>query len=156
MPITYNDADLLLRIYELRREPKLRAARDFMNKKCSFRDYDEYKKKYPMGSPAGQAWGMVIGYWDMVCALVDRGALDKDLFNICTSEHVFLYLKYRQVIEGGRREANFPEMFASLERVATSHPHFAHLEKWVAMEAAKSKPAGKASAPAKKKLAARG
>jgi len=147
MPTTYDDADLLLRVYELRRESKLRESRDFMSRKCSARDYEEYNKKYPMGSSASEHWGKVFGYWDMVCALVDRGVLDRDLFNTCNTEHVFLYLKFRPVIEGFRRAWNYPEMLGSLERVATSHPGYAEMAKWVAASAEQAgrKPAGKAS-----------
>jgi hypothetical protein len=87
---------------------------------------------------------------------VDRGLIDKDLFDTCTTEHVFLFLKFRPVIEGFRKEWNFPQMLASLERVATSHPGFAEMQKWVPQmaEQAKRKPAGKVAGKAKAKRAA--
>lgn len=147
MPATHNDADLLLRVYELRREKQLRESRDFMNQNWAT-DYEEHKKKYPMGSKAGQHWGRAFGYWDMVCALVDRGLIDKDLFNTCTMEHVVLFLRHRPVIEGMRREWNYPAL-ASLERVALGHPAFADMEKWINSERAQRKPAGKASSKVK-------
>lgn len=156
MPATHNDADLLLRIYEMRREPELRKSRDFMSFKCEARTFEEFTKKYPMGSPGSLHWGKVFGYWDLACALVDRGLIDKDLFNTCNGEHVALFLKFRPVIEGFRKAWNFPQMLASLERVATSHPMFADMEKWTAQaaEQAQRKPAGKGPGKAKAKRAA--
>jgi hypothetical protein len=155
MPATHDHADLLLRTYEIRREPQLRQSRDFMNK-VEARSFEEYNKKYPMGSPGSQHWGKVFGYWDMVCALVDRGLIDKDLFDTCTVEHVFLFLKFRPIIEGYRKQWNFPQMLASLERVATGHPGFAEMEKWAVQSSqqAERKPAGKAEGRAKAKRAA--
>jgi len=156
MPATHDQADLLLRTFEMRREPQLRKSRDFMGRKCEARDFEEYNKKYPMGSPGSQHFGKVFGYWDMVCALVDRGLIDKDLFDTCTFEHVSLFLKFRPVIEGFRKAVNYPQMLASMERVATGHPWFAEMEKWTAQaaEQAERKPAGKAVGKAKAKRAA--
>ena len=148
MPANYNDADLLLRIYDLRRERRLRESRDFMMRKCSFKDYADFKKKYPENSAAGRHWGKVFGYWDMVCALVERGAIDEELFNTCNSEHVFLWLKYKPVILGFRQEWQYPAMLSSLEKVASRHPAAAQMEQWVAMrpEPARAKPKRKAAA----------
>lgn len=156
MPATHDHADLLLRTFEMRREAKLRESRDFMIRRCDARSFEEYNKKYPMGSPGSQHFGKVFGYWDMVCALVDRGLIDKDLFDTCNFEHVALFLKFRSVIEGFRKAMNYPQMLASMERVATSHPGFAEMEKSFAKmaEQAQRKPAGKAAGKAKAKRAA--
>ena len=135
MPVTYYDADLLLRVYDLRRETRIRQARDFVLHKCSFKDYEDFKKKYPEDSPGRAHIGMVFTYWDMVCALVARGLLDEDLFNTCNTEHVFLWFKYKPVITGGRAEYQFPAHLASLEKVAMRHPAAAKMEQWVAQMA---------------------
>lgn len=132
MPVTYYDADLLLRVYDLRRETRIREARDFVLGKCSFKDYEDFKKKYREDSPAARHVGMVFTYWDMVCALVARGLLDEELFNTCNAEHAFLWFKYKPVILGRRAEYGFPEMLASLEKVATRHPAAAKMEQWLA------------------------
>jgi hypothetical protein len=137
---THHDAELLLRVFDLRREKRLRDSRDFMLQKCWAQDYASFKKKYPDNSPARRHWGMVFGYWEMVCALVHRGLLNEELFNSCTTEHVYLFVKFRKVIEGFRQEFGYPGLLAEIEAVATRHPVFAGIERRVgAMAGAKPK-----------------
>ena len=140
----HHDADLLLRTYELRREPELRKARDFMQK-LQAKDAAEFQKKYPMGSPGANAWGKVFGYWEMVCALIARGLINEELFNESgTSEHIFLYFKFKHLIEGFRQMYQYPDMLKNLETVAKRHPYAAGIEQWATSEAAQQKPKAKA------------
>lgn len=129
----YHDADLLLRTFDLRREPRLRGARDAMMGKYSPKDFppDGFMKP----SAATRAWGMVWGYWEMVCALIEKGLLNEDLFNSCTAEHVFLYFRYRPVIEAARQQFQMPDMLRNVEKVARRHPHAAQFEAWMAQQA---------------------
>ncbi len=132
---TYHDADLLLRVFDLRREARIRQARDFVLGKVAYKDYQDFKKKFPQDSPGRRQMGMVFTYWDMVCALVERGLLNEDLFNSCNTEHVFLWLKYRTAIHGMREEYEYSNLLQSLEKVAMGHPLAARMEKWMPMAA---------------------
>lgn len=156
MPATYQDADLLLRIYDLRRERRLRKSRDFMLHKCTFKNFKDYKKKYPEGSAAGRHWGMVFGYWDTVCTLVAQGAIDEAAFNACNTEHVFLWVKYKPVILGFRQEWEVPEMLAGIEKLASRHPLLATIEQWIAPKQPPAKPKAKKKPKGKAKTAAAG
>ncbi len=149
---SYNDADLLLRVYDMRRETRLRQARDFVLGKASFTDFADFKKKYPMESKGSRMLGMVFTYWDMTCALVERGLLDEALFNTCNTEHVFLWMKYRAAIHGMREEYRYPAMMSSLEKVAARHPFAAQMEAWVTSQ----QPAAAAGKRAKAKRKAAG
>lgn len=147
---TYQDADLLLRVYDLRREARLRKARDLvLGKTVSFKNYPEFKKKFPEGSTAGRQIGMVFGYWDMVCALVARGVLNEELFNSANVEHLFVWFKYRDAIRGMREEYGFPEMMESLERIATRHPAASRMEQWMAPPKQPTKARDKGTAAAR-------
>ncbi len=149
---SYHDADLLLRTFDLRRESRLRAARDAMMGKYSPKDFppDAFMKP----SAATRAWGMVWGYWEMVCALIEKGLLNEDLFNSCTAEHVFLYFRYRGVIEAMRQQWQMPEMAQYVEKVARRHPHAAQFEAWT-QEAPQPSGAKKARKPKGKAKTAR-
>lgn len=150
MPVTYYDADLLLRVFDLRRETRIREARDYVRIKCHFKDYEDFKKKYPESNGEAQRHlGMVFTYWDMVCTLVARGLLDEELFNTCNAEHVFLWFKYKPVILGRRADYGFPELLTNLEKVATRHPMAAKMEQWLAS----MPPPKEAPAKAKRKAA---
>lgn len=127
----YQDADLLLRVYDMRRESRIRRARDFVLGKVAYADYAEFKKKYPPDSNGRRQMGMVFTYWDMVCALIDRGLLNEELFNSCNTEHVYLWLKFRTAIAGMREDYQFPDLLRSLEKVAMRHPIFARMDEWM-------------------------
>jgi len=149
---TYQDADLLLRVFEMRREPKLRESRDFMGK-LSFRDLDDFKRKHMNNRVVQLHWGKVFGYWEMVCTLVDRGLLNEDLFNATNNEHVWLWAKYRDPIRAFRERYGEPEMLASVERVALRHPWYQGMERWMMSEQQRARKPAKAKAPKARRAA---
>ena len=154
---TYQDGDLLLRVYEIRRETRLREARDFVLGKAAFRDYEDFKKKYPNESKGRRHMGMVFTYWDMTCALVDRGLLNEELFNACNTEHLFVWFKFRTAIMGMRQDYEYPALLSSLEKVSMRHPFAAKMEQWLAGQdrsrAARTSPPRRAKRRAKRKTA---
>ena len=121
-PATQEDARLLLELYSLRREKVLRRARDFVGHELKFKNFKDYTKRYPEGSKQGTYVGMVLGYWDMACALVERGLLNEELFQAVTFEHVGVWFKLKALVEGWRNQYNAPTVLAALEAVATRNP----------------------------------
>ncbi len=119
---THEDAKLLLQLYDLRREKRLRQARDFIGRELKFKDYKDFQKRYPDGSKGGLFIGMVLGYWDMACALVVRGLIAEELFNATNYEHMAVWQKLKPVIEAWRKQYNYPDFAKSLETVASRHP----------------------------------
>ena len=115
----HEDADLILKLYDLRREAVMRDARNwlFTFNPTSIQDV--------MQTMVGEHSGhlrMVMSYWDMACALVTNGAIDEQLFNQTNGEHIFVYMKIEPVLEDIRKMFDNPEFLKSLETVVKRIP----------------------------------
>ena len=115
----HEDADLILKLYDLRRETVMREARNwlFTFNPTSIQDVMETM----MGEHSGH-YRMVISYWDMACAMVTNGAIDEELFNQTNGEHVFVYMKVEPVLADIRAMFNNPEFLKNLETVVKRIP----------------------------------
>lgn len=115
----HEDADLILKLYELRREPVMREARNWMF------TFNPASVQDVMETMVGEHSGhlrMVISYWDMACAMVTNGAIDEELFNQTNGEHIFVYMKIQPVIEGLRAMFDNQEFLKNLETVVKRIP----------------------------------
>ena len=145
----HEDADLILKLYDLRREAVMREARNwlFTFNATSVQDVMETM----MGEHSGH-FRMVISYWDMACAMVTNGAIDEDLFNQTNGEHVFVYMKIEPVLNDIRAMFNNPEFLKNLETVVKRIPDIEkklpemreRMAKFAEMRAAKAVAAGQA------------
>src|SRR5262249_48075884 len=77
---THEQGDLQLRIFELRREARLRQARDWFTQNFFPKSLDEAMQIAPMGTETGTSFMMVVSYWDQACAYLNHGLLHEDLF----------------------------------------------------------------------------
>jgi hypothetical protein len=92
---TPTDADLVLKLYDLRRESRMREAREWVMTHFNPKSLDEIiAMQRDLGSEHNQFWRQVIGYWEMAASFVLRDALDGDLFLDSTSENLFLLAKF--------------------------------------------------------------
>jgi len=132
---TQEDAKLLLQLYDLRRETRLRRARDFVGKQCKFKDYEDFKKRYPERSQGAAHVAMALGYWDLACILAAKGLVNAELFNESNFEHVSMWFRLKPVIEGWRKEWNFPTMMVSMETMAERHPSAAMFKQYMQAQA---------------------
>ncbi len=115
----HEDADLILKLYDLRREPVMREARNWMF------TFNPTSVQDVMEAMTGEHSGhlrMVISYWDMACAMVTNGAIDEELFNQTNGEHIFVYMKIQPVIEGLRAMFDNQEFLKNLETVVKRIP----------------------------------
>jgi hypothetical protein len=115
----HEDADLILKLYDLRREPVMREARNWMF------TFNPTSVQDVMEAMIGEHSGhlrMVISYWDMACAMVTNGAIDEELFNQTNGEHIFVYMKIQPVIEGLRAMFDNQEFLKNLETVVKRIP----------------------------------
>ena len=120
---TPKDADLILKLYDLRREATLRRARTFLSSQFWPRNYDEFKALATAFGTEQNAWfRMAWTYWDMAAAMVLNGAIDEELFFQCNGEPYFYYTKFKPYIEQFRKDLNFPEFMANIEELATKTP----------------------------------
>jgi hypothetical protein len=118
MQPTYDDANLLLRLYEIRREEKMRQARHWFLFEFKPAAWSEVRKGFFTGQEQDNYLRMVVSYWDMACALVKQGILNKDLFYATTGEYVTVWDKTKPWVAGVREELKNPLMFRSLEDIA--------------------------------------
>lgn len=112
------DAELVLRLYELRREPVLRQAREWFAREFNAQSYEEMQRLCPPGSDANRYFRMVTSYWDMAAALVAHGALDEELFLDCSGELMLVWRKVSPWIAEMRAARNQPGYLRHVEDMA--------------------------------------
>jgi len=78
--VTSEQVNLMLRLYEERREPKLREARDWFSANFHVKTADDSMRVCPPGSKENTYMRMVLGYWEMVASIVNRGLIDEEFF----------------------------------------------------------------------------
>jgi len=116
---TYDDANLILRLYELRREETMRKARAWF---FGFtpNSLEDVQKAAPMGSPENAYMRMVTSYWDMAAAFVTKGVLNEELFLDTQGEALFVWEKVRAIVPAMREANQMPHYLGNLETVATA------------------------------------
>ncbi len=113
------EADLILKLYELRREPKMREARDWF-----FRDFHPDSMAdilAAMSGPHSATLRMVISYWEMAATLVAYGAIDSNLFNDTNGEHYIVYAKLKPILEE-YRAAFGPGVLKNVQKLIVEAP----------------------------------
>ncbi len=116
---TPEQGDLQLKIFDLRREARLRQARDWFAKNFHAESLDEGMKIAPMGTEAGTFYMMVVSYWDQACAYLNHGLLHEDLFFETSGEFYFVWERVKPGINEGRQRFSNPLYLANLEKAAT-------------------------------------
>ncbi|MBZ5523400.1 MAG: hypothetical protein LAP21_14280 [Acidobacteriia bacterium] len=114
------DAQVVLELYDLRRETVLRAARKFMVSDFWPGAYEEFRVLLTEYGSERNAWArQCLTYWDMAAALVVQGALDEQLFFATQNELYFLAAKYGHHLAQFRKEMGNPEFMQNFEALAT-------------------------------------
>jgi len=117
---TAADAQLILHLYELRRESEMRKARSWWAGSFWPETADDYVKVASAYSIPENAWlRQVMSYWDMAASLVLRGAVHEDLFFDTCGELWFTLSKISPILKEIRGKMNSPELFTRIEKVAT-------------------------------------
>jgi hypothetical protein len=114
---TYDDANLILRLYELRREETMRKARQWLAG-VSADSPEEWQKVAAMGSQENAYFRMVTTYWDMAASFVISGVLNEDLFLQNCGEALFVWEKIKSVVPATRQMLKMPTYLENLETVA--------------------------------------
>lgn len=108
---TTTDADLILKLYDLRREPLMRKARHFVAFGFQPKSMDDIKAvAQGVGSDENAYWRQVLSYWEMAASMVLHGAVDADLFCDSQGEGLFLYAKFRKFHAEYFKLGGFPFM----------------------------------------------
>jgi hypothetical protein len=116
---TAHDAQVLIHLYDLRREPVMRTARKYMTGEFWPQNYEEFRAVMNSYGTEQNAWfRQVLTYWDMAAAMVTQGALHEDLFIDGNSEPFFLYAKFGDYFAPARKEHLNPDFCAHLDKIA--------------------------------------
>src|SRR5689334_8222711 len=115
---THEQAQLLLQVYDQRRETRLREARDWFFKNYFVNSMEDSMRIAAPGTANGAMVMMVFSYWEQVCALLNYGLLHEDLFFETTGEFFGVWERIRPVIEEGRKMFANPGFLAHLEKAA--------------------------------------
>ena len=116
---THEQAQLHLQVFEMRREEKLRQARDWYFKNYFPESMEEAMRIAAPGTENGAYVMMVFGYWDQACALLNYGLLHEDLFFETSGEFFGVWERVRNIIPEGRKMFVNPLFLAHLEKAAT-------------------------------------
>ena len=115
---THEQGQLHLRVYDLRREPRLRQARDWFQQNYRAQTFEEAMRIAAPGTENGNFVGMVIGYWEQACALLKYGLLHEDLFFETSGEFFGVWELLKPVVPQFREKFADKNLLANLERAA--------------------------------------
>ena len=117
------DAEIILKLYDLRREPELRKARSWWLWEFFPRTADDFIRVASASGSSENNWMRQGGsYWGMAAAFVRQGLLDEDLFlrPSCSGEMFFILAKVYPFLPELREKLGDPELFKDVEKVATN------------------------------------
>ena len=115
---THEQAQLHLQVYDLRREARLRQARDWFQQNYNAATFDEAMRIAAPGTENGTFVGMVIGYWEQACALLNYGLLHEDLFFETSGEFFGVWELLKPVVPQFRERFKDQHLLANLEKAA--------------------------------------
>jgi len=121
---TYEQAQLHLQIYEMRREARLRQARDWFFKNYFADTLDEAMRIAPPGSEPGTFFMMVVSYWDQACALLNYGLLHEDLFFETSGEFYGVWDRLKPTIQQGRERFANKLFLSNVEKAANRYENW--------------------------------
>ncbi len=113
--VTHEQAELVMRLYDLRREPRLREGRSWFVANFSAKTPEEVMQQCPPGSEANTSMRMTIGYWEMAAGFVNRGLIDDELFFENAGEGFLVYDRIRDLLPALRAMFKNPHAWAQLE-----------------------------------------
>jgi hypothetical protein len=115
---TYDDANLILRLYEMRREDRMRQARQWFTAKCrGLASFDALVALAPPGSDENASFRMVVSYWDLVASFIVSGILHKELFFQSGRELLLTWERVRDLLPSIREAYQDEHYLKNLEIV---------------------------------------
>lgn len=120
MPTPFESAQLNLQLFDLRREPVLREARDWFLREFNPESFDELVAI--VKAERNASFRMVLGYWDMAASLVTTGAIDPDAFRAAHGEIFATFSKINQYLSQLREASGEPDFCKHIEAVVMAVP----------------------------------
>ena len=113
--VTYEEVNLMLKLYEMRREPRLRQARAWFLEHFHPTSPEEMVQKFPQGGEENTFIRMVISYWDMVASIVNRGLISDEIFFENNGEIWIVWDRMRAIVPTWRAAFKNPRLFSNIE-----------------------------------------
>ncbi len=118
-----NDVMAILKLYELRREPEMRAARQWYFTQFAPKSAMDVIALFRGGERASANFRMITSYWDMASSFVLNGAIDEKMFFDSGTEHIFVYAKIQPFLAEIRQLFQEPDFLINLETLAMKAPN---------------------------------
>ena len=118
---SYEDAYLLLKLYELRFQEPLISARIWFERSFDARHAANFDQYWSEDSQGRQYFRMVVSFWEMVASFVTAGILDPELFFQNCGELLYVWEKIRDLVPVTRRSRKNPLSLRNLEMVANAY-----------------------------------
>src|SRR5262249_49465317 len=115
---TYEDVNLILRLYEQRREEKMREARQWFAAMFKAKTIEEFHRTCPQGSGPNSYFRMVTTYWEMVASFITAGVLNEELFFQSGTELLMTWEKVKDLAPQMREARKNQLLWKNLETVA--------------------------------------
>jgi len=113
----HHDADLLLRIYDLRREPVMRESRAAIQRDYWPRNEREAVEVLRPDHPLNRAWRQTTAYWEMVYSMARHGVIHAEFLAENNGEGLFVFARVEPYL-AAVREASSPRAFRNTEWIA--------------------------------------
>ena len=120
MPTPFESATLNLKLFELRRDPVLREARQWFIAEFHPESYADIVAA--VTSARNASFRMVLGYWEMAASMVTTGAIDADAFRAAHSEIFGTFAKIQPFLDEMRQKMSEPQFCQHLEAVVLGSP----------------------------------
>lgn len=114
----------ILKLYELRRDEQMRAARQWYFSDFAPTSAMDIIALYRGGERASANFRMVTSFWDTAASLVLNGGIDRKMFLDANTEHVFIYAKVGDYLPEVRELFREPDFLIHLENLVRSLPDF--------------------------------
>ena len=125
---THEQAQLQLQLYDLRRETKIRQARDWFTQNYFVDSMEDTNRIAPFGSPESTYVMMVVSYWEQACTLLNYGLLHEQLFFQTSGEFYGVWDRVKPIVPAIRDLFHMKRWLANMEEAA------GRFEKWVEEE----------------------
>jgi hypothetical protein len=121
---THEDANLIMRLFDLRREEKLRRAREWFGRSFHCRNLADFNALCPAGSEENTFARMVTSYWEMAASFVASGVLDAELFFQSGQELLLVWTRIKNIVDELRVYNKNPHSWSNLEKVGNDFIHY--------------------------------
>lgn len=118
---THEQAQLHLQIYEMRREAKLREARDWFFKNYFVEDFEDSMRIAAPGTQGGAFANMVLAYWEQACAMLNYDLLHEDLFFETNGEFFGVWERVKPIVPQAREKFAYKGFLAHMEKAANRY-----------------------------------